>query len=173
VKEMLTVKQEKFVQELVKGKSQRQAYLASYNCKRIKDKTIDNLAYRLMQKGEIRARYEELRKASEAKAVNDATTIRAKLIDMYAAMTFKDAKDYYQLGKNELGETVAQIRSDFLEFDGAPVKSISYDARGNLRLEFYDRVQVADKLRDILGIQPEQASADSGVRIDVPEEYAQ
>ena len=40
---MLTAKQEKFVQELIKGKSQREAYKEAFNCKNMKDETIDKL----------------------------------------------------------------------------------------------------------------------------------
>ena len=58
---MLTEKQEKFVIELLKGKSQREAYKASYNAANMKDKTIDDKASLLWRKDEIKKRYEELR----------------------------------------------------------------------------------------------------------------
>ena len=57
----LTPKQEKFVQGIVSGKlSQREAYKQAYNATRMKDETIDNNAYKLMQNNEILTRYEEL-----------------------------------------------------------------------------------------------------------------
>lgn len=62
---MLTPKQEKFVQNLVKGMSQREAYKNSYSAKNMTDKTIDNNAYRIFKKNEVRARYDELRGAIE------------------------------------------------------------------------------------------------------------
>jgi len=37
----LTAKQEKFVQELIKGKSQREAYKAAYNAKNMSENSID------------------------------------------------------------------------------------------------------------------------------------
>lgn len=58
---MLTPKREKFVQNLVQGMSQREAYKNSYNAKNMTDKTIDNNAYRLFKISEVKARYEELR----------------------------------------------------------------------------------------------------------------
>lgn len=175
--EMLTVKQEKFIQELVKGKSQRTAYREAYpSSRKWKDATVDRKASLLLNRGangEAMARYKELRREAEKDAVDDAVTTRRKIIELYAKMAYRDPRDYYEIGRNELGETVAKLRQDFLEFDGAPIKSISYDARGNLKLEFYDRRQAAESLREMYGIQPAAETKDSGVRIEVPEEYAQ
>ena len=38
---MLTVKQEKFVQNIIKGMSQREAYKNSYNATKMKDNSAD------------------------------------------------------------------------------------------------------------------------------------
>lgn len=57
---MLTPKREKFVQNLIAGMSQREAYRNSYNASRMKEATIDRRASELAQNGEIRARLEEL-----------------------------------------------------------------------------------------------------------------
>lgn len=69
---MLTIKQEKFVQNIVKGMSQREAYKSSYNAKNMKDDTIDNKACNLFKQDKIRARYEELLKKIEDKAIMTA-----------------------------------------------------------------------------------------------------
>lgn len=57
---MLTQKQEKFVQNLIIGMSQREAYKNSYNASNMADDTIDNKACNLFKQDKIRARYEEL-----------------------------------------------------------------------------------------------------------------
>ena len=57
---MLTAKQEKFVQGLVKGLSQRQAYKEAYDAENMADKTIDNEAYLLFKNPDISERYNEL-----------------------------------------------------------------------------------------------------------------
>ena len=57
----LTTKQELFVQSLIQGYSQREAYKMAYEADNMKDKTIDNKAYILFSNKEIRARYEELK----------------------------------------------------------------------------------------------------------------
>ncbi len=56
---MLTVKQEMFVQNLIKGMSQREAYKKAYNAK-YKNEAIDNKASALFNKGEVQVRYKEL-----------------------------------------------------------------------------------------------------------------
>ena len=66
---MLTAKQEKFVQGLVSGLSQRQAYIQAYSTKNMKDATIDNNAYKLMQNNEISTRYNELMEEHKNKAL--------------------------------------------------------------------------------------------------------
>lgn len=83
---MLTDKQERFVQELLKGKSQREAYRAAYDCKRSSDKTVDNKAYALFKKGEVRARYDELHHNAIKRTVDDAESIRAFMIATYKKM---------------------------------------------------------------------------------------
>ena len=81
----LTSKQEKFIQALVAGKSQRQAYKEAYNAANMKDATIDNKASLLFAKGEIRKRYEELVNENKQKAlytledsINDLIWIKEK-----------------------------------------------------------------------------------------------
>lgn len=69
---MLTAKQEKFVQNLVKGMSQREAYKNSYNAVNMKDETIDNNASKLFKNNEISTRYNELIKEAEDKAIMTA-----------------------------------------------------------------------------------------------------
>ena len=58
----LTPKQELFVQGIIAGLSQRQAYRQAYQAKKMKDETIDRKAFELANNGKIRARYRELLK---------------------------------------------------------------------------------------------------------------
>ena len=81
----ITTKQELFIQGLIKGYSQREAYKFAYNCENMKDSTIDNNAYKLMQNNEILTRYQELLNEHKQKAlytreeaVNDLIWIKEK-----------------------------------------------------------------------------------------------
>lgn len=58
---MLTPKQEAFVQEIIKGKSQADAYRSAYSTKNMSDKTIHEAASRLMADSKVTARVSELR----------------------------------------------------------------------------------------------------------------
>lgn len=58
----LTTKQELFVQNLVAGQSQRQAYRSAYNAKKMTDKTVDETANKLLKNPKVSARYRELLK---------------------------------------------------------------------------------------------------------------
>lgn len=57
---MLTAKQEKFVQGLVKGLSQRQAYKEAYDAENMQDNVIDKEASLLFKSSKISERYNEL-----------------------------------------------------------------------------------------------------------------
>ena len=57
---MLTGKQEKFVRNLIKGMSQREAYKNSYDAENMTDKCIDEEACKLFNDPKITQRYQEL-----------------------------------------------------------------------------------------------------------------
>lgn len=58
----LTPKQELFVQGIIAGLSQRQAYRKAYKADKMKDETVDSNASRLLQNSKVLARYRELLK---------------------------------------------------------------------------------------------------------------
>lgn len=58
----LTPKQELFVQGIISGLSQRQAYRKAYKADRMKDETVDAKASELLKNGKVTVRYRELLK---------------------------------------------------------------------------------------------------------------
>ena len=58
----LTPKQELFVQGIISGLSQRQAYRRAYKAEKMSDAVVDNKASAIFNKGEVRVRYRELLK---------------------------------------------------------------------------------------------------------------
>lgn len=68
---MLNARQERFIQNIVKGMSQREAYKEAYNAK-YKDEAIDNKASALFNKGEVQVRYKELIEQLEDKSIMSA-----------------------------------------------------------------------------------------------------
>jgi len=66
----LTAKQEKYVQGLVAGLSQRQAYRQAYdNSKEWKDRTVDSRASELLKKSDVLGRYDQLMNEHKEKAL--------------------------------------------------------------------------------------------------------
>jgi phage terminase small subunit len=101
---MLTPKQEKFVQGIIEGKSQADAYRAAYNTKKMTDKTIREEASRLMSDPNVSAMVKELRNQVKASTImsaqermewltdlikntNEGTTDRLRAIDIINKMT--------------------------------------------------------------------------------------
>lgn len=81
----LTTKQEIFIQRLIEGDSQRQAYKFAFNCNNMKDTTIDVRACELFKDSKIQVRYQALLNEHKNKAlytreeaVNDLIWIKEK-----------------------------------------------------------------------------------------------
>lgn len=72
LKEELTPKQEKFIQNIVSGMSQRQAYKDAYNAENMKDETIDTEASLLFNDQKVSKRYKELMDKLETEAIMTA-----------------------------------------------------------------------------------------------------
>lgn len=58
----LTPKQEMFVQGIITGLSQRQAYRKAYKAEKMSDETVDSRASELLKNGKVTVRYRELLK---------------------------------------------------------------------------------------------------------------
>ena len=67
---MLTPKQEIFVASLVKGNSQRQAYIEAYpNAAKWKENAVDSQASKILKNPKVFQRYEELMKKAEDESI--------------------------------------------------------------------------------------------------------
>lgn len=77
----LNVKQEKFIQNIVKGMSQRQAYKDAYQVN-YSEKSIDEKACTLFNSEKVQERYKELMKATEDKAIMTAIERKKWLTDV-------------------------------------------------------------------------------------------
>lgn len=85
----LTVKQEKFIQNIIKGMSQREAYKNAYNAK-YKDKAIDEKACVLFNSEKVQKRYEELMTQLEDKAIMSAKDRMKWLTDVINGNILED-----------------------------------------------------------------------------------
>ena len=144
---MLTLKQEKFVEELIKGKSQREAYKAAYNTSRLKNASIDSLACRLLKGVKVRSRFEELKSQADDKTGDDATSMRAFIIaqlqDIASGAAKDEVKDY--------------------DSDGVLIKS-------RTQLRQADRANALDKLSTLYGVDQQ---VDNTIQIQIGAEASE
>ena len=68
----LTPKQERFIQNIVSGMTQRQAYKEAYNAENMKDETIDSEASILFNSQKVSERYRELMDKLEDESIMSA-----------------------------------------------------------------------------------------------------
>ena len=78
----LTPKQERFIQNIVSGMSQRQAYKDAYNAENMKDETIDSEASILFNDQKVSKRYQELISKLEDETIMTAIEKRRMLKEM-------------------------------------------------------------------------------------------
>lgn len=128
----LTPKQEMFINKLIEGYSQREAYKLSYNAENMKDNTIDRKAYELFNKDYMRARYEELKEELKErsfytveKANQDLEWLKVK------AREDIERKGLRQANANAyLGATKQQI-----ELNGITIKEAKQDINNTFKFE--------------------------------------
>ena len=151
-RDMLTAKQEKFVQELVKGKNQRQAYRIAYPSSiKWKDNSVDNKASLLLKNAKVLQRYNELQKKVESRTVYDAAEVRQVILDTLMAIVTADVAD----------DAV----------DGRAVKNKRWDSRNRVIYDHYDKLEAAKMLREMLGIDTDNNTNGITIKIENGGDY--
>ena len=79
---MLTLKQEKFVQGLLEGLTQLEAYKRAYNCENMSDSTISAHASRLFHNDKIMTRYNRLLDAYASQRVIQRAELSERMLDL-------------------------------------------------------------------------------------------
>ena len=144
---MLTLKQEKFVEELIKGKSQRQPYRAAYNAKGLSDNGADVAACKLLKTPKVKLRYEELRAKADEHSGIEAASMRAFIIaqlqDIASGAAKDEVKDY--------------------DSEGVLIKS-------RTQLRQADRANALDKLSTLYGVDQQ---VDNTIQIQIGAEASE
>ena len=110
---MLTPKQEVFVQNLVKGMSQADAYRSAYNTQNMSDKTIHEAASRLVADSKVSARLFELRNAIAQDSIMNARKRLEWLAEVVTGDNDINAKlKAVDLMNKMTGEYVQRIEAD-------------------------------------------------------------
>lgn len=160
----LTDKQEKFVQELIKGKSQREAYRAVYpNSVQWTDKSVDERASKLLANAKVNTRYNTLRdrliKESEDECIVSAKDVLRELTKVAFANGSDFAKVVEKTGVktkvNEYGEkeeeeyiysTVEIKNTDELEESKKAAISCIKETKFGIAVETCDKVKALELL---------------------------
>ena len=158
----LTPKQEKFCNLYVELGNASEAYRRSYSCKRMKDETINNKAYQLLQRGDIRARVKELQAELKAKSDYKKEDALKSLVDIANA----NVADFIQIAEDETtevedgGKTINKSTTQVILIKSLDkltpeqqkcIKSIQPTRGGGLRLELYSRLDAIDRIAKMLG----------------------
>lgn len=111
----LTAKEEKFVNLLVQGLTQRQAYKGAYDTSRIKDGTIDVYASRIFKKPKVFARYQELLEEFRAREKEKTGWTREQSIETLRFVIDTNKKDLERIQEaaiEELEELQKQVKQN-------------------------------------------------------------
>ena len=141
MKDKLTPKQERFIQNIVSGMSQREAYKNAYNAK-YKDKAIDEKACVLFNSEKVQKRYKELMDQLEDKSIMSAKERMKWLTEVINGIQTEESK-YFSDGECIVYEKSADLNTKIKAVDTLNKMSGEYTAKieANVSIE---------KLEDLL-----------------------
>ena len=142
--EKLTLKQEKFVQNLIEGQTQREAYKNSYNAEKMKDETIDSKASNLFKVDKIRARYDELLGKLEKKTIMNAQERMEWLTEVVKGIEQEEVLVVLEDGSEAKKKVPAKLDTKLKALDQLNKMSGEYTTNINGNL------QVTKKLEELL-----------------------
>lgn len=176
----LTIKQEKFVQGLFAGLTQREAYKQAYNAENMTDKSIDEKACELANRVKLTARLQEL--TDEFKERNMVTV--EKVLSELAKIGFADIKQYLQYktektvvgSDEETGEPIIGYSQiiDVLassEVDGSVISEVSIGKDGTFKFKLHDKLAALDKMGRYLGMFKDKLEHSGEIGIKKLEEF--
>lgn len=160
----ITDKQENFVRELIKGRSQREAYKNSYNCKKMNDKTIDENASRLFANSKVRARYNQLHDRLIKEAEDECIVEAKQVLREIARIAFSSGADYAQVvSDTDSKQHVKLVDTASLPEDKrSAIASIKRTKHG-ISVESYDKLKALEILGKHLGIFKDQIEVSGNV----------
>ena len=142
---MLNAKQEKFIQNIVKGMSQREAYKDAYKAK-YKDEVIDVRACELFKSSKVQVRYNELLKRLEDKAIMTAEERMKWLTDVINGDILEDVPLMTDIKENKANTIKCPTKID------TKLKALDTlnKMSGEYKTVLDGSVEVKKKLEDLL-----------------------
>ena len=157
----LTVKQEKFVRAYVESGNATQAYMKAYSTKNMKQATINNNAYMLLNRSDIKASVKKLKDKLSKKDIITKEEMLKTYAEMYRAnpidfVTVK-SEDKTEVDKegNVLSTEYSQVvlvknLEELTEAQQKCIKSIK-PTRNGVEIELYPKTDVGDRIAKMLG----------------------
>ena len=144
----LTPKQEKFIQNIVSGMSQRQAYKDAYNAENMTDESIDVEACKLFNDTKISLRYQELMEELKDKAIMSAKERMIWLTDVIREIQREDV--YVRNSKGEdilMGSKNADLNTKMKAMDILNKMSGEYvtNIKGDLNLSYEAALKIVSE----------------------------
>ena len=128
----LNIKQEIFIQRLIEGYSQREAYKFAYEADNMKNETIDNKASKLFANSEIRARYEELK--NELKKQMFYTVEKANDDLNWIKLKAKEDIEYKGIKQANANAYLGAVKQQ-IELNGITIKEAKKDIDNVIKFE--------------------------------------
>lgn len=141
----LTVKQEKFIQNIVNGMSQREAYKTAYNAK-YKDKAIDEKACVLFNSEKVQERYKELLDQLEDIAIMSAKDRMKWLTEVINGNILEDVPVMTNIKSNKVNTIKCPVKIDtkLKALDTLNKMSGEYTTKVETNLDLNIRVELDD-----------------------------
>ena len=164
----LTVKQENFCNYYIESGNASDAYRRAYSCENMKNDTINNKAYELLNNGEIAVRIKELQE--ERKNKSDITKERilqelssiafSTIADMHN--TWIERKEFDKLSKKEKSAiksiSTKTLKKNIGTSDNPEIVDVEY-----VKIELYDKIKAIERICKMLGFD-----AASEVNVNTP-----
>lgn len=173
----LTDNQERFVQELIKGKSQREAYRIAYpKSVNWTDNTIDSRASKLFKSYKVFTRYNEIHDRLIQEAEDECIVTAKEVIRELKRIGFADIKDFlaFRTAKTvvaydkETGEPIIDFSPiieliDSENVDGKAIQEVSISAKGTFSFKLHDKMAALDKLGKHLGLFTDKVEVNGNI----------
>lgn len=155
----LTAKREKFIQEIVKGKSQREAYRTAYpKSRNWKDASVDSAASNMLRINKVSIRLQELQGRVQAAAEEKCVMTAVEVLQELSKIAKADIKDFLEFetektvvehdleGKPIIDYGQVVNVKDSSAVDGSIIQEVSINSAGKFTFKLHDKMAALDKL---------------------------
>lgn len=169
----LTDKQEKFVQELIKGKSQREAYRIAYPKSKASDNTVDVKASKLFSLDKVRIRYDEINDRLVKEAEDECIVDAKRVLKELSKIAFSNGTDFAKVVTKKTSAGNEYQHVEILDTDSLPENKKSAisnikETKYGISVESYDKVKALELIGKHLGMFKETLELSGGLNVNNP-----